>query len=129
MIQKMLLTFEEAHVLNVLRENKKISLRKAAHFLNIHETTLHKYEKGINAVPIQVWDDMKVLYNSSLDGLGTLLKSNTTKGAPMKQQHKENIIPISDAQERARNMKAMRDSELDNKLQVHKILRSLSDVF
>jgi len=47
----------------------------------------------------------------------------------MKKQSKDNIIPISEAQEKARNMKAMRDSELDNKLQVHKLLRSLSDVF
>lgn len=129
MILKMLLTFEEAMTLTILRENKKISLRKAGHFLGIHETTLRKYEQAEHPINIRVWNDMKILYDSSLDGIGTLLKSKTAKGAPMKKQSKDNIIPISEAQEKARNMKAMRDSELDNKLQVHKLLRSLSDVF
>ena len=125
----MLLTYEDGQTLALLRENKKISLRKAAHFLGIHETTLRKYEHGEHPINIRVWNDMETLYNSSLDGIGTLLKSKTAKGAPMKKESKENIISISDAQEKARNMKAMRNSELDNRLHVHKLLRSLSDVF
>jgi len=131
MILKMLLTYDDAQTLAVLRENKKSSLTKAADFLGINKTTLHKYERAVNPIPIQVWEDMKVLYDSSLEGIGTLLK-RSTNGAPIKKRDEKDevkIIKFSDAKEKERNMKAMRNSELDNKLRVNKLLKELSTVF
>ncbi len=137
MIQKMLLTFEDAQVLKILREQKKINRKQAAEFLGINETTLHKYEYAKHSIPMRVWEEMKVLYKSSLDGIGEVIKLYKYKnGRPIKEPGKrrrsigkKNIIPLTSVEEKARNMRAMRSSELDNRLQVHKLLRSLSDVF
>ena len=134
MVEKMLLTFEESQVLAILRERKKFSRNQVAIFIGIHDTTLYKYEMGIRPIPLDIWEKMKSLYNSSLDGIGKLKKC---KDRGIKASTKQNRIDkeidyfkeLAESQEMACNMKAMRNSDLDNKLRVNRLLKDLSDVF
>lgn len=129
----MQLTFDEAQVLKVLRERKKISSKQLATTLKIHTMTISKYEHAKHPIPIEVWEQLKVIYNSSLDGIGKLIDCKEVGVKPSTKLAKNNklgkINQLGPEQEMADNIKAMRDSQLDNMLQIRKILKDLADVF
>ncbi len=65
-----------------LREDKDLSQRKIAQFLNMSQTGYSKYEVGTNDIPTKILIQLAKFYNTSIDYILEL----TDESKPYKRQ-------------------------------------------